>query len=385
MICKKSFIYAAFCSLLLTGCASGNNHLKGDVSAAPRSAQYTVELDWQYALDNNPPKALGSIPLELGSVTSVRGVTYATSGMGKVIAIDEKTATPRWNVDLGVPVTSGPVVTNQAVFVALGDGTVARLSSRTGEVVWKFETGASIENSLSVKNGLLSCMNVNNRLFLIDAETGALKWRRERPRSNEFVMYGQSSPLIDDNGNIYAGFSDGYLVAYAQNGTAIWSRELAPDARFKDLDVAPVRLNQTLYVASSSGGLYALSADDGHTIWQRDILGISAIVPFQDSLYIASQSGIFRLRLQDGATVWQNIIQKNALISAIQLGKTYIYASVQKFGIVMIDRRSGDLRHTIDMGSDFTAAPHLTEGAFVALSNKSTIYRFLVDDSPLIK
>ena len=385
MICKKSFIYAVFCTILLTGCASGNSYLKDAVSAAPRSAQYTVELDWQYALDNNPPKALGSIPLELGSVRSVRGVTYATSGMGKVIAIDEKTATPRWNVDLGVPVTAGPVVTNQAVFVALSDGAVLRLSSRTGEIVWRIETGAAVENSLSVKNGMLSCVNVNNRLFLIDVETGTIKWRRERPRTSEFVMYGQSSPLIDDNGNIYAGFSDGVLVAYAENGTAIWSRELAPNARFKDLDVAPVRLNQTLYVASSSGGLYALSADDGHTIWQRDIIGISSIVPFQDSLYIASQSGIFRLRLQDGSTLWQNVIQKDALISAIQLGKTYIYASVQKFGLVMIDRRTGDLRHTIDMGSDFTAAPHLIDGAFVALSNKSTIYRFIVDDSPLIK
>ena len=385
MSSKKYFIYAAFCAILLTGCVSGNSHKTDSLPTPPKTAQYAADIDWLYPLNDNPPKALGSTPLELGSVTSVRGATYATSSLGKVIAIDEKTAKKRWIADFGIPVTSGPVVTSQAVFVALSDGAILRLAIRTGEVVWRYETGAAPENSLSVRDGVVACVNSNNRVFVLDEETGALKWRRERPKSSEFAMYGQSSPLIDQNGNIYAGFSDGFLVAYASNGTAIWSRELAPNARFKDLDVNPIRMDDTLYVASSSGGLYALSVNDGHTLWQRDILGISAIVPFQDSLYVASQSGIFRLRRDDGATIWQNIIQKDALISSIQLGRNNIYASVQRYGIIMVDRRSGDLRHVIDMGSDFTAAPYLTDGALTAISNKSTIYRFIVDDTPLIK
>ena len=196
-------------------------------------------------------------------------------------------------------------------------------------------------------------------------------------------MYGQSRPWIDDDGTIYAGFSDGFLVAYAQNGTAIWSRELAPDARFKDLDTPPVRVGGTVYVASSSGGLYALSAVDGHTLWQRDIFGISGIVPFQDSLYLSSQSGIYRIRREDGETMWQNIVQKGALISAIQLGKVSVYASVQRYGLVILDRKTGILRHVVDMGSDFTSAPHLTDNTLTALSNQSTVYQFTVDDIPV--
>ncbi|MBQ1925901.1 MAG: PQQ-binding-like beta-propeller repeat protein, partial [Proteobacteria bacterium] len=105
--------------------------------------------------------------------------------------------------------------------------------------------------------------------------------------------------------------------------------ELAPNARFKDVDASPLRIGDTLYVASSSGGLYALSAEDGHTLWQRDIYGISSIRAFQDSLYVSSQAGIFRLSMNNGATIWQNIIQKEALISPLAICKNAIYASVQ--------------------------------------------------------
>ena len=373
--------FAAVC-LGMTGCAAANQSRD---AAAPRSVQYRMNLDWSYALNPNPPKAFGSTPLELGGIKSVRGTTYVASGLGKVIAIDEKTAEKRWVQEFEAPVTAGPVVTPNAVYVALSDGTVLRLSIRNGERVWKYETGASVENSLAVGNGVVACVNSNNRIFVLDEETGTLKWRRERPRSQEFAMYGQSTPWLDEDGTVYAGFSDGFLVAFASNGTAIWSRELAPEARFKDLDTMPVRVGQVIYVASSSGGLYALSSVDGHTLWQRDIFGISGIVAFQDSLYLSSQSGVYRLRREDGETIWQNIVQKGALISSVQVGKDYLYASVQRYGLVILDRRSGVLRNVLDMGSDFTAAPHLTEGTLTALSNQSTVYQFIVDDVPVVK
>lgn len=368
--------------LFVTGCASSQNN-GGALPTPPRSVQYTIELDWQYSLNPNPPKALGNTPLDLGNAVSVRGTTYAGSSNGKVVAIDESTAQKKWIRNFDIPVTAGPIVAPKAVFIALSDGSVHKLNPLDGSTIWSFETGAAIENGLSVNGDVVACINSNNRLYVLDEKTGEQKWRRERPRSQEFVMYGQATPYFDENGNIFAGFSDGYLVAYASNGTAIWSRELAPEARFKDLDTQPIRIGDTLYVASSSGGLFALSADDGHTLWQRPIYGISGIKAFQDSIYISSQSGIFRIRRSDGSTIWQNVILKNALISNIQLGKTYLYASVQRLGLVILNRKSGDLIHTIDTGSDFTSPPYLTSGALTALSNNASVYRFIIDDEPI--
>ncbi len=372
--------FSTLCALALAGCASGSGQT---ARTLPHSAQFDLEYDWVYPLNSSPVKPLGGNPLELGNVSTSGGVTYVASSLGCVVAIDEAKALPVWNISMDMPVTAGPVVTTQAVYVGLSDGSVVRLKKSNGEEVWRYQTGAAVENSLSVANGLVACVNANNRIFVLNEDNGTLKWRRERPRSQEFSMYGQSAPLIDGN-VIYAGFSDGFLVAYAaDNGTAIWSRELAPSARFKDLDVTPVKIENLLYVASSSGGLYALDADNGQTLWQRDIFGISAIRAFQDSLYLSSQSGIFRLQRDTGETIWQNIIQKEALISAIALGKNSIYASVQRYGLVILDRKSGDLRHVIDTGFDFTSAPVLTQGALTTFSNKSTIARFIVDDTPL--
>lgn len=377
---KKWLIFALCASLFGCASASGTN----SVSYPPRSAQFDVALDWDYPLAPGPIKPFGVVmPLELGKAVDADGVTYVASSLGKIVAIDNASATQKWIKSFDVPVTSGPVVANNAVYVAFGDGSVMKLKAKDGERVWRYETGAAIENSLSVAEGIVTFVNANNRVFVLDDATGTIKWRKERPKAQEFTMYGQCSPLID-NGVIYAGFSDGYLVAYsAQNGTALWTRELAPEARFKDLDVKPLRIDSTIYVATSSGGLYALSADDGRTIWQRDIFGISSIAAFQDSLYLASQSGIFRIRRTNGETVWQNNIQKDALISPVALGRNNLYASVQKFGLVIVDRANGTLRHVIDMGTDFTGAPDLTDGILTTLSNKSTVFRFIVDDMPV--
>ncbi|MBO4350681.1 MAG: PQQ-like beta-propeller repeat protein [Proteobacteria bacterium] len=365
------------------GCASANGPHANDVKTAPRSAQFDVELDWDYALKPGIPKYLGSVPLEMGSIQNIGPVTYIASSLGKVIAIDNASGRGIWSQDFEMPITSGPVGDAKSIYIALSSGTIHRLNPRTGESVWHYETGGAVENGLSVGEGIVACVNVNNRAFAINAEDGTLLWRRERPRPNEFSMYGQSSPLIE-NGMVYLGFSDGYVVAYAaENGTAVWSRELAPDARFKDMDVKPVRDKDALYVAASSGGLYALSADDGHTLWQRDIYGITSIRVFQNSLYVSSQSGILRIEKKSGDTIWQNVIQKEALISELQLGKTYIYASVQKYGLVMLDRVDGTLRHVIDLGSDFTTPPQLSPGVLTAMSNNSTVYRFIVNDEPI--
>lgn len=382
MIPKQSpFAVATLCLAILAGCAGQSTHR--ETAAVPRSAQYTLSLDWVYPIAIGFGKYLGSYPLELGAVANDNGITYVASSLGRVIAIRDGEAKPAWDVSFGMPVSAGPVVSGQAVFVALANGDIIKLKRSNGEQIWRYATGASVENSLSVAGNVVAAVNANNRIFAIDEKTGSLLWRRERPRSNEFSMYGQCSPLIADN-TVYAGFSDGFFVAYnLSNGAALFSRELAPNARFKDIDAAPVKIGETVYVASSSGGLYALSADDGRTVWQRDIFGISSIRVFQDSLYVSSQSGIFRLTRNTGETVWQNILRDNALISPIALGKRYIYASVQKFGLAILDRVNGNTIHIIDSGSDVTAAPLLQNGMLTVLSNRSAVYRYKIDDSPL--
>jgi len=377
-----------FCTLLCaalfaTGCAA-SNALQATNSNPPRSVQYDIEVDWAYPLNDKETFYLGAKPLEQGHIAVTRDFTYVGStALSRLVAINNAQALKKWDVTLTAPVTAGPVAVGNAVYVALSDGGILKINAANGEQIWRFDTQVPIENSLTVSNGFVAAMNGNNRLIVLNEADGSVKWRRERPRSSEFTMYGQAAPLIHNN-VLYAGFSDGYLIAYAlQNGTALWTRDLAPDARFKDLDVQPVVVDDVLYAANSSGGIYALSLLDGKTLWQRDIRGASSIVPHQDSLYISSRSGLFRLNRETGDTIWQNEIQKEALISQLQLGKSAIYASVQRFGLVAIDRVSGHTLHVIDMGTDFTAAPVLTDGVLTAVSNRSTVYRFIVDDVPL--
>ena len=72
-----------FVAACLTGCAGASN-FSAQKAGAPKSAQYMLELDWDYPLTPGKQNYLGANPLELGAVTSVNGYTYVASSLGSL-------------------------------------------------------------------------------------------------------------------------------------------------------------------------------------------------------------------------------------------------------------------------------------------------------------
>lgn len=356
-----------------------------DVSPAPKSAQTELTYDWAYEIQPGIPKYFGAKPLQLGSMQiHSAGFVVVGTTQGKLLAIHNNSAKVYWQREFSSAVTAGPIIVNNTVYIADGAGMIHALDAFNGNSLWEYNTNAPIEHGLSVEHGLLAALNANNRVFVLDANTGTLKWKRERPRPNDFAIYGQAPPLIDKE-TIYVGFSDGNLTAFsAQNGSALWMRELDPNVRFNDICGQIVRTQNVLFVATASGGLSAINASDGQTLWQVEINDISGAQIFQDKLFVSSNDGLYCINASDGHIIWHNPIQQSPALTTLAVGKKYLYSTAPNLGLVIVERKSGQTRHIVDLGSSFNAAAQLQNGALYLLSNNSVVYRYLLNDEPLL-
>ncbi len=116
----------------------------------------------------------------------------------------------------------------------------------------------------------------------------------------------EASPVIDFDGTVYIGSSDGNLYAFAADGTSPkWTAQIG--GRLKSS--AAIGSDGTVYIASTSGQLAALDPKDGSFKWQVGYGGASFTsspnIGADGTLYTGSQDGnVFATDGSNGNIKW---------------------------------------------------------------------------------
>jgi outer membrane protein assembly factor BamB len=241
------------------------------------------------------------------------GVGYAAYDSGKVFvvnhdglmkAFDAANGTLLWSVNLPgqYSFTSPPTAVNGIVYTggAGGGGTVYAVNETNGAVLWTMSVENGDDSSPAVIPGSVFVSYACPQAYAFNAVTGQLLWHRSScceggggatPVVHAAQVYvGESycTPgtnglvLNPDTGALIRGFNSdtapaflGNLALYlqegtlrgvnAQNGQVLWS--FAGDG---GLFLAPLVVNQTIYIGSSSGTLFGLNAS-GQQIWSTQV------------------------------------------------------------------------------------------------------------------
>src|SRR5207245_7613157 len=81
-----------------------------------------------------------------------------------------------WSYPTGNAITSSPAVFNGLVYVGSEDDKLYALDALTGARKWSYATGNAIGSSPSVVNGIVYFGSDDDNLYALDAVTGKLKW-----------------------------------------------------------------------------------------------------------------------------------------------------------------------------------------------------------------
>ncbi len=199
-------------------------------------------------------------------------------------ALDAGTGDEQWQVSTGPQGTSSfiPAVADGRVFV--GRDQVYALDAESGEESWTFADPAvpawgdpAVANDLVFVPGERDSGGSGGVLFALDAATGEERWRVTGRRQ-------VAPPAVVDDTVSVAG--EQLRALDIETGEVVWRRD-------DDWIVAvpPAVAGGTIYLATATGGLYALGLADGSVEWTLSLsAGLTGPAIADDGLYIADAS-----------------------------------------------------------------------------------------------
>jgi outer membrane protein assembly factor BamB len=368
------FAVLCFGLLALVGCGSTTVRRAGQPEREMPAG--VVHMVWRTPLHEHGLFEPAPEECASGAVVN-RRLVVGTRG-GKVVALDVATGQVDWTtaVSGGVDSEARYDQARNQVYVGTDDGTFYAVDPASGQPRWSYRARGSIERMPEVGGDLVFATTASDRVFALEAATGKYRWQYERETPEGFTIHGHSGARLRQ-GVVYAGFSDGFLVALqASSGDVLWARSLAAASdQFVDVDATPVFHDDVLFTSSYSGGLYALQARNGDVRWRLGIEGASSISLSDTRLYVAAPRDGLAALTPEGQVLWrQGLAEAGDLTPPVNVGP-YLIFSGSRAGLFIVDRASGNLLQLFNPGRGMCAPATIAEGghALYALANSGTL------------
>lgn len=149
-----------------------------------------------------------SYPADFKSAPAVaNGTVYASSTDGYVYAVDTRTGTERWHVDVGTATYSCPAIADETVYFCSENGTDA-VASANGTRQWHTDAGDPFTHPT------VAGETVYVGSHALNAHTGSIRWQLPSLFTLGSGMPRPSTPIVD--GTLYAGTQRGTVLALSE-------------------------------------------------------------------------------------------------------------------------------------------------------------------------
>ncbi len=260
-----------------------------------------------------------SIASEIITAPVIDGDTvYLATVDGSLVAFDRRDGAKIWEETKNV--TSAPAVWNGRCYFSRREATLVskngsqvkqqnemvaeRAAGRSGKVKDFTATQRMADYLDYSKRAEASSMERKSMLF--DASVGfgvtkgsanvaMMKTNLGQGTVHGIWAYQGSKPFVD-RGRVYTSMGNTVISTDAESEIVLWKRTIDQDKTVPLLDstlTPPAVVNGKVFVASSSGEVFALSADNGEVVWKLDV---GEPVAFQPAIsggkiYIATNNG----------------------------------------------------------------------------------------------
>ncbi len=238
-------------------------------------------------------------------------------------------------------VNSTPSFSGGSVFFGDDEGYLYALDLKTGKKRWEQDLGSEILTPPAASSGALYVATVEGRVVSLNPEDGSLLWEVSHalPDDLRMTIRGNSPPLLDDQGNLYVGFSDGlFWCLRAKTGKPVWqvtlgsrtlgsrtlgsmtlgSMTLPTSIGFRDIDGTPSIDKERIYLTTWEGPLVALSRKNGRVLWSYPAGSAVALISNGDLLYLSDSNGsLHAIDKKEGKGLWQTKVGEGALTAPV--------------------------------------------------------------------
>src|SRR5262249_47362775 len=123
--------------------------------------------------------------------------------------------------------------------------------------VWNVKTGIDTVHEAAplVNNGVMFVSTPNNQVFALNARTGAVLWRHQRPRPRgAFVLHQTNRGVALYGDKVYYAAGEAVLVALdAKTGKEVWAKSVADNKAAYYVTLAPLVADGKIMIGASGG------------------------------------------------------------------------------------------------------------------------------------
>ena len=365
---------AAALSLLAAGCSSMPSlnpidWFKGASTAAkpaelpPLSSAQPVKTLWQ--------ASVGGAGIFIFSPTMVAGTIYAAARDGTVTKLEAATGKVLWKVSAGAQLSGGVGADGKLVAVGTDKGELVVLDAEKGTLRWRARVSSEVLAAPRVVGGLVLARTADSRIFAFDVADGKRRWVYQRAASSLIIR--SPAGMTVNEGNIYAGFSGGKLVALTlETGALRWEVSVSQPKgateleRVSDLSGDPAVQGREVCAASYQGRAACFELQNGSPVWAREMSTLNGMSVDARYAYVADEKGaVHSLDRTNGRSVWkQDRLANRELTLALAVGGEVVFGDLQGY-VHFVARDSGAfLARAATDGSKIRAAPlRLPNGA----------------------
>ena len=302
MICKLMWlkILILFMSSAIVSCSSLNDTLPQKFTINKRWAVSTKSSTnwWQFKNHAASP------------VIHEKSVLVA-NGYDGIGLYKQSTGRAQWKIKIKNGVESTPIIENDRIYFGGNDGLFYCLNAKDGSIKWSFPIKFEGLGSPTLDDEYVYFTTGNHNLYSLSKSNGRLKWVYTRKVDSSISIRGQGKVLLEGD-NLYAGFSDGYLVSFNKlNGQVIWEKLINSSRRFKDVDSSPVLNGDAIFISGYDENLYAINKNSGDTIWKTPYGSHTAVFIKDDKVYSSTSLGsVVALSKSNGKLIWKKTLKK---------------------------------------------------------------------------
>jgi outer membrane protein assembly factor BamB len=197
-----------------------------------------------------------------------RNRLYVGTHDGKLLALDAKDGSKRWEFQAVDAILAAPAVAEGRVVFGSYDHFVYALDEATGHELWRRDTQGAVVSTPAIDHGLVIVGNRAYDLLGLNAYTGEIVWKRY-----VWMSWIESNPTVRDR-VAYVGSSDAAIVfaVDAATGAKRWTADVQGWS-WGQPAVTPRRVyagtsSQVGYPAGHAGGVVALDRGSGAVVWR---------------------------------------------------------------------------------------------------------------------
>lgn len=242
---------------------------------------------------------------------------------GEVSSYDVQTGRRLWEVDLDVPVTTGPGGGEGLIIIGTQYGDILALDEKSGELKWQVKLSSEVLAPPKAEMGVVVVRTSDGGLTGLSTTDGHILWEYQTTVPL-LSLRGASAPVLADD-KVIAGFANGKLAALLiVDGTIVWEQNVAVARgrtemdRLVDIDADPVVVDGIVYAVAYHGQLAAYNLDNGQKLWSREMSSRKGMdVAPGEAIYISDEDD-YVWSVQDGSgdALWRQTRLLRRKISA---------------------------------------------------------------------